>query len=85
MSPALSELAGAGTAASEIRAEERGHAGDRGEPAAPRPDAAGRWGPQYGSREERGCAAVVWLLPSQAWGWQTLPWALWPARGGKEP
>ena len=56
---APSELAGAGTAASEIRAEERGRAGDRGEPAAPRPDAAGRWGPQDGSREERGCAAVV--------------------------
>ncbi|XDA87739.1 hypothetical protein R6Z07F_017418 [Ovis aries] len=58
-SQAPSELAGAGTAASEIEAEERGRAGDRGEPAAPRPDAAGRWGPQDGSREERGCAAVV--------------------------
>lgn len=55
-SQAPSELAGAGTAASEIEAEERGRAG---EPAAPRPDAAGRWGPQDGSREERGCAAVV--------------------------
>ncbi|XP_067607694.1 myristoylated alanine-rich C-kinase substrate-like [Pseudorca crassidens] len=56
---APTELAGAGTAAAETQAEERGRAVDRGERAAPGPDAAGRRWPQDGSREGRACAAVT--------------------------
>lgn len=76
----------AGTAASEIEAEERGAQGDRMESWPRRgPTPLGVGGPRMEAGEERGCAAVVsGSSPSQAWGWQTRPWTLWPARGGKE-